>query len=291
MESETVTFADAWAASLEPYLPPPQEDSPGKDNRPQSHQPVPRPGHRPFTTLTYAQSLDSQIALSPGQRTRLSGPESKAMTHFLRARHDAILIGAGTAVADDPGLNCRLLAHTPPQPQQQHHPRPVVLDPGARWAVDEGSKVVQLARAGKGKGPWVLCAEGTRIAEARRRVVEGVGGRYIPVPATATGPSLKRARFAWDGVLAVLREEGVESLMVEGGAQVINELLELSNRGVDVVDSVIVTIAPVWLGSGGVTVAPSRPVDGPGRGGPGPRLGGVSWVQMGEDMVLCGRVS
>ncbi|KAJ4390548.1 2,5-diamino-6-(ribosylamino)-4(3H)-pyrimidinone 5'-phosphate reductase [Gnomoniopsis smithogilvyi] len=207
----------------------------------------------------------------PGVRTLLSGPESKAMTHFLRSRHDAILVGVGTAVADDPGLNCRLEQHAQ-QHHHHHHPQPVVVDPTARWAVSEESKVVQLAR-------------------------EGVGGRYIPVPVKAWGETraeaedAKRASLAWESVVAVLRAEGVESLMVEGGGRVINDLLELSNNGVDVVDSVIVTVAPVWLGSGGVTVSPDRPVDGQGNGRPGPRLGDVRWVQMGEDMVLCGKVA
>lgn len=231
------------------------------------------------------------------------------MTHFLRSRHDAILVGVGTAVADDPGLNCRL-EQDAQQQQQHHHPRPVVVDPGARWAVSEESKVVQLARQGKGKGPWVLYAEaeggGTDgvvvvVNEERRRVVESVGGRYIPVPVSQgkaktddddeDAATTKRAGLAWESTLAVLREQGVESLMVEGGGRVINDLLELANGGVDVVDSVIVTVAPVWLGSGGVTVAPGRPMDGQGKGVPGPRLGDVRWVQMGEDMVLCGRVA
>lgn len=303
MASETLSFSDGWAASLEPYLPPPVQtalptsDGPPSPSHPQ--QPItpshPRPD-RPFTTLTYAQSLDSQLALAPGMRTLLSGPESKAMTHFLRARHDAILVGVGTAVADDPGLNCRLhhLPNTTTTPPP--HPRPVVVDPRARWAVSDTSKVVQLARAGQGQGPWVLHAEGAEIAPERRRVVEAVGGRYLPVGVTRrhgaeAGRQRRRAGLAWESALAVLRAEGVESLMVEGGGRVINDLLELCNGGVDVVDSVIVTIAPVWLGSGGVTVAPDRVLDGQGKGVPGPRLGGVSWVQMGEDMVLCGKVA
>lgn len=310
MSSETLSFPSTWATSLEPYLPPLTSPPAQSTTIKQEHndQPTPAigplPPTRPFTTLTYAQSLDSQLALAPGVRTLLSGPESKAMTHFIRSRHDAILVGVGTAVADDPGLNCRLESAG----NLQHHPRPVVVDPGARWAVSEGSKVVQLAREGKGKGPWVLYAAaaaagaegaGTEVVvdKERRRVVESVGGRYIPVPMTRrtaktdSSDATKRAGLAWESTLAVLREQGVESLMVEGGGRVINDLLELANNGVDIVDSVIVTIAPVWLGSGGVTVAPDRPVDGQGKGVPGPRLGDVRWVQMGEDMVLCGKVA
>jgi hypothetical protein len=77
---------------LEPHLPP-------KDRKPDVAF---------FTTVTFATSLDSQLALSPGAPTLLSGPQSMAMTHYLRSRYDAILIGVGAAVADDPSLNCEI---------------------------------------------------------------------------------------------------------------------------------------------------------------------------------------
>lgn len=267
---------------------------------------------RPFITLTYAQSLDSAIATSPGARTALSGPATKAMTHFLRSRHDAILVGVGTAAADDPGLNCRLEVEM----SGGHQPRPVVVDPGARWDVGVGSKVVQLAREGRGLGPWVLCAEGVEPDAGRRAVLEGVGGRYIAVEGVGRGgggggrgegrgegekagmgkeaeageEDGSRPVLTWDSIFGLLWEEGINSVMVEGGATVINDLLLLANEGLDVVDSVIVTIAPVWLGAGGVTVSPERPVDAQMRRVPGPRLTDVMWSQMGDDMVLCGRI-
>ncbi|RAL63545.1 hypothetical protein DID88_003589 [Monilinia fructigena] len=56
----------------------------------------------PHTTLTYATSIDSQITISPGIGSPISGPASKAMTHYLRSKHDAILIGVNTAIADNP---------------------------------------------------------------------------------------------------------------------------------------------------------------------------------------------
>lgn len=259
--SETLFFSEKWAARLETYLPPPPQ-----------RQQDPAPRERPFVTLTYAQSLDSHIALGPGVRTALSGPASKAMTHHLRSRHDAILVGVGTAVADDPGLNCRVAGGATP--------RPVVLDPRGRWGVSAESKVVRLAAEGRGKAPWVLGAGGKG-----RGAVEGVGGRYVDVPGREEDG---RVRVEWADLLGMLAREGVGSVMIEGGGAVINELLALVNRGEDVVDSVIVTIAPTWLGDGGVRVAPPRGSDG--QGVPGPRLREVTWTQMGEDMVLCGKV-
>lgn len=100
-----------------------------------------------------------------------------------------------------------------------------------------------------------------------------------------------RPALTWDNIFGVLWEEGINSVMVEGGATVINDLLLLANEGLDVVDSVIVTVAPVWLGAGAVTVAPERPVDVMNmRRVPGPRLTDVMWSQMGDDTVLCGRI-
>ena len=74
-----------------------------------------RPG-RPFVTLSYAQSLDGSIAARRGATTPISGPDALRLTHQLRAHHDAILVGIGTVLADDPQLTVRLVAGPNPQP-------------------------------------------------------------------------------------------------------------------------------------------------------------------------------
>jgi riboflavin-specific deaminase-like protein len=71
---------------------------------------------RPFVTLSYAQSLDGSIADRPGRPLALSGEASMALTHSLRASHEAILVGIGTVLADNPSLNVRLVAGKNPQP-------------------------------------------------------------------------------------------------------------------------------------------------------------------------------
>ncbi|KAL5345298.1 2,5-diamino-6-(ribosylamino)-4(3H)-pyrimidinone 5'-phosphate reductase [Pseudogymnoascus australis] len=95
------------------------------------------------------------LAARPGVRTTLSGPATKAMTHYLRSKHGAILIGAGTALADDPGLSCRLAGAGEGDDPLSWQPRPVILDPRGRWGV-EGSKVLRLAREGRARAPWVV---------------------------------------------------------------------------------------------------------------------------------------
>jgi 2,5-diamino-6-(ribosylamino)-4(3H)-pyrimidinone 5'-phosphate reductase len=205
------------------------------------------------------------------------------MTHFLRSSHDAILGGAATAVADDPALNSRLAPPPGDGETKTKQPRPVVLDPRGRWAVGEGSPAVGVARAGRGLGPWVFVGRGVEVAEGRRRVLEGVGGRYVEVEVRGEG-----GRFEWGDVLGVLAGEGIGSVMVEGGGEVINSLLVPGGNGF--VDSVIVTIAPTWLGQGGVVVSPPRTMDGDGRPAPPVRLPDVAWCPLGEDVVLCGRI-
>lgn len=64
-----------------------------------------RPHHRPFVTLTWAQSLDGKIAGPSGHQVRLSGEESMFLTHRLRARHSSILVGVNTMMSDDPQLS------------------------------------------------------------------------------------------------------------------------------------------------------------------------------------------
>jgi 2,5-diamino-6-(ribosylamino)-4(3H)-pyrimidinone 5'-phosphate reductase len=100
---DALHYPDASRRFLIPYLPLPL---PSPDTfEPLSAKPA---TPYPHVTLTYAQSLDGAIAAAPGVQTALSGPESKAMTHYLRSQHDGILVGIGTAMADDPSLNCRL---------------------------------------------------------------------------------------------------------------------------------------------------------------------------------------
>ena len=98
----------------------------------------------PFVTLAYAQSLDGSIAAYPGVPLAISGPVSMGITHRLRARHQAILVGIGTVLADDPRLNVRLVPGKNPQP--------VVLDNQLRFPLK--------ARLLQGeKKPWIMTSK------------------------------------------------------------------------------------------------------------------------------------
>ncbi|KAF9741186.1 hypothetical protein PMIN06_010980 [Paraphaeosphaeria minitans] len=267
MSRDALSFPSTSAKQIEHYLPEPAR--------------LTRPLY-PHVTLTYATSLDANLALSPGVQTALSGSQSKAMTHFLRSKHDAILIGAGTAIADNPSLNCRIEGVGGYGGQGlEGQPRPVVLDPKGRWKVNAESKVVKLAKEGKGLGPWVIGAQDTPIEEGKYKALTEAGGLYITLPADPSG------HFDWANILNILGTKGIISVMVEGGGSVINDLL--SPRYIGLMDSVIVTIAPVWLGKNGVQVCPDERKNEGGVKMSVGKLKDVRWLPLGEDVVLCGR--
>ncbi|KAJ5124978.1 uncharacterized protein N7515_008803 [Penicillium bovifimosum] len=265
-------FPESDRGFLEPHLPPQDGSGPSLD--------------LPFTTLTFATSLDSSLALSPGARTVISGPQSKAMTHYLRSRHDGILVGVGTAAADDPGLNCRIAGVGGyGKPGLDGQPRPVIIDPTARWEFSEDSKLFQLCREGRGRAPWIIIAT-ENVDPERQALLEKYGGKFITVNMlrTHTGGH----RVDWQDLLVILKSKGLKSIMIEGGGQVIKSLL--SPAYMSLLNSVIVTIAPTWLGEGGVVVTPDRRFDDGGNAISAARLKNVKWYPFGEDVVLCGQI-
>ncbi|KAG7662789.1 RIB7 [[Candida] subhashii] len=220
-------------------------------------------------TLTYAQSLDARIAEKPGIQTKLSHVETKTMTHYLRSKHDAILVGIGTVLADDPKLNCRYeIDHTVP-----HHPRPIIVDPQARWKY-QGSNVSKVYNAGLGKAPYIIVAEGAKIDPESEKAVQLAGGQYIRFPVQPNGG------LCWHQVLTKLHDLDIQSIMIEGGAHVIDGILKF-HKIQPTINSLIITIAPVYLGKNGVEVSPCNRVD----------LVDAEWWTGLQDSVLAARVS
>jgi 3,4-dihydroxy 2-butanone 4-phosphate synthase/GTP cyclohydrolase II len=212
---------------------------------------------RPYVTLTYAQSLDGAIASRPGHPLALSCRESQAMTHGLRASHQAILVGIGTVLADDPSLTVRLAAGPNPQP--------VILDSRLRFP-----PYAKLLRQGR-QTPWIITAP--QAPPERQQTLTALGARIYALP---LGPN---GGIDLAALLQKLGEMGVHSLMVEGGAQVITSFL-----GSRLVDQIIITIAPVLVG--GVRVLDVRHLPHPNGL---PRLTQVVYQQIGVDLVVRGR--
>lgn len=210
---------------------------------------------RPLVTLTYAQSLDGSIAARPGHPLGISCIESQTFTHSLRAAHDAILVGIGTVLADNPRLNVRLV--------KGPNPQPVLLDSRLRFP-----SYANLLK--DGNLPWVIT---TPAAEASRQEdLERRGAKVFRLPEGSCGG------IDLTALLAKLKDMGITTLMVEGGAQVITSFI--SSR---LLDQVIVTVAPVLVG--GLRVLESS-LSLPLKNFP--RLSRVSFHQVGEDLVLWG---
>ena len=267
---DTLYFPSPMSAFLSPYLPP--------------QHAVPA-GGLPHITLSYATSMDSFLALSLSTPTAISGPITKAMTHYLRSCHDAIMIGVGTAIADNPALNCRLAGSGGYGGiGWMHHPRPVIIDPSARWHISDQSKVLQVVKEGRGRAPWIVVAPGFSIEQDRIEILKAHGGKYLGLPDFDA-----RYRLNWESIFRALAEAGIRSIMVEGGGTVINELLRQEN--LRLVKNVIVTVTPTYLGTGGVVVCPNRRIDSQGTPVPAVRFHDVRWQPLGEDAVMCGRLS
>jgi 3,4-dihydroxy 2-butanone 4-phosphate synthase/GTP cyclohydrolase II len=139
-------------------------------------------------------------------------------THTLRAAHDALLVGIGTVLADDPRLTVRLAAGAQPQP--------VVLDSRLRLPLTAG--VLQHPRP-----LWIA----TTLISDRQSALEAAGARIFCLPAT------DRGRVSLPALLEALGREGVASLMVEGGSAVISSFL-----AAHLVDRIALTLAPRLVG-------------------------------------------
>jgi 3,4-dihydroxy 2-butanone 4-phosphate synthase/GTP cyclohydrolase II len=174
---------------------------------------------RPSVTLSYAQSLDGSIALRRGERLALSGPESHKLTHQLRARHDAILVGIGTVLSDDPQLNVRLADGNDPQI--------VVLDSQLRTPLK-----AKMLNSGK---PHVFCV--ANADRGKQKKLEQAGAIVVR--------QTERAATEVDlhAMLTTLKTQGIANVLVEGGGEVILKFLSE-----ELVDRVIITNAPQIIG-------------------------------------------
>lgn len=209
---------------------------------------------RPLVSLCYAQSLDGCLAAQPGQPTRLSGPQSSRLTHQLRAAQDAILVGVGTVIADDPQLTVRLAPG--------HNPQPVILDSRLRTPLQ--AKLVQQAA----RPVWIAT---TAAADPQQKArLERAGAQILVLPSDEHG------RVSLAALLQELAARGVRSLMVEGGAQVLTSFL---SQGL--ADWLSITIAPIILG-GLVALGPGLPASH--------QLTEMHVQQLGQDMVVFGRL-
>lgn len=177
---------------------------------------------RPYITLSWGQTLDGRIATLTGDSQWIGGPESLTFAHELRRDNQAILVGIGTVLRDNPRLTCRLPGG--------RNPLRVVLDAGLR--LPRESSLARTVEA----DTLVYCGPGAP-GEARRGL-EALGVTVVELPAPG-------GRLDLNGVVADLGARGISTLFVEGGAAVLTAFLASG-----LADRVIAVTAPFLLGAG-----------------------------------------
>ena len=179
---------------------------------------------RPIVTLSYAQTLDGRLATSTGGSQWISAPESLRFSHELRATHDAIMVGSGTACKDDPRLTVRLVVG--------RNPLRVVVDSTLRTPLTAAVLTEEAA-------PGTVLAVTDRAPAVKCDKVRALGATVLCLPTNAGG------RVDLVALLRALHQRGVGSLLVEGGAGMITALLQAW-----LVDRLVVCVAPKILGAG-----------------------------------------
>ncbi|MBX0327222.1 RibD family protein [Oscillochloris sp. ZM17-4] len=214
----------------------------------------------PRVTLCYAQTLDGRTATASGSSQWISGPESLRFSHGLRASHDAIMVGVGTVLADDPRLTVRLA--------EGRDPLRVVADSRLRTPPDAA-----VLRDGAGAG--TILAHTGRAPADLRAALEATGATLLDLPDAPGGG------VALAALLMALDARGVRSLMVEGGARLITAMLRMR-----LATHMAVTLAPKILGAGTDAVGDL----GIARLGDAYSLADVDITPYGADLVIAGRV-
>lgn len=179
---------------------------------------------RPSVTVSYAQTLDGRLATASGSSQWVSCPDSLRFAHQLRATHDAVAVGVGTARKDDPRLTVRFVPG--------ENPLRVVVDSTLRIPLDAA-----VLADGAAKGT-VLAVTG-RAPSEQCEEARALGATVLRLPEDADG------RVDLAAMLEALGGMGVESVMVEGGASLITSLLRAR-----LADRLAVCIAPKILGAG-----------------------------------------
>lgn len=217
----------------------------------------------PLVIMKAGISLDGRIAAIPGQPLRITNQLSSRAVHRLRDQADAILVGSGTVIADDPSLTTRL-------PRERgRDPLRVVLD--SRLRIDPAARMLTQESAAQ---TWIFCAPDQDPEHCQ--ALERAGARVIPVAVTPEGSVDPEA---------VMRELGraqICSVLVEGGGRIHGSLLQAG-----LVDEVFLFVAPIFLGQQGVPVVSFTREQGED---PGLRLHSIRTRRLGDNVLIQGQV-
>ncbi len=223
----------------------------------------------PLVTLKLAQSLDGRVATAEGESKWISGEASRELVHRWRSEADAIAVGIGTALADDPLLTSRPADSSAPHPGAAvPQPIRVIFDSKARLPLD--SQLVATAADSP-----VIVAASMDAPRDRLRSLRDAGVELIVVP----GGPVARVR----GALVELGRRGVSSLLLEGGPVLAGSFLDAGE-----IDEVRLFVAPIVLGGSGAR----SPIEGEGaaRVGEAERALELDSERVGEDVLVSARL-
>ncbi len=214
-----------------------------------------RSQNRPFVTLKLASTLDGRIATASGESQWITGSAARQAVHAMRARHDAVMVGAGTVRADDPSLTVRGMGDVP-------QPVRVVISRGMK--IPETS---QLARTARDVPVWLCHGQG---ADVDRWTNQG----SVSLPCATTAGQVDP-----HAALRALADEGITRVFCEGGGMLAASLL-----AGDIVDALVVFSAGMAIGAEGT---PSLAAMGIDRLTNAPRFRLDSLRQVGDDVLQC----
>jgi diaminohydroxyphosphoribosylaminopyrimidine deaminase/5-amino-6-(5-phosphoribosylamino)uracil reductase len=216
----------------------------------------------PYVSIKLALSLDGRIATRSGASKWVTGPDARAKVHLLRSRSDAVAVGVGTAVADNPRLTVR---DTPGD-----SPLRVVFDTNLRLDPE-----ARLAQTSRDIPTLVLC--GPDASEETEAKLSALGVECMRIPLSTEG------RLDVVTALRALGQRNVVTLLVEGGAELAGSFL--AGR---LADELHAFIAPILLGPRGRPGA----VDwaGPDTPQQAPRIASPAWELVGEDAYVHGPI-
>jgi len=192
---------------------------------------------RPLITLKAATTLDGRIATRSGGSRWITGDHARIVAHRLRAEHDAVVVGSGTALADDPELTCRLSG------MESRSPLRIVLD--GRLRLLPTSKLAQTARQ---TPTWVVTSTGA--SQVRRRALMAIGVSVIEIETDRAGHPDPGA------VVSELARRGLTRVMIEGGGVVASSFLAAG-----LVDRLAWFHAPRIIGADGIPAVASLGVE------------------------------
>ncbi len=212
----------------------------------------------PLVSVKIASSLDGRIAVASRESRWITGEPARARVHLLRATHDAVMVGSGTVLADDPNLTCRLPGMSGRSPVR------IVADGSLRVPL-----TARVAATAREVPTWFLVRHG--VSGDRRDAFKSCGVEIVEAPATPSGET------DLGGALQELGKRGITRLLVEGGATIATALLRA-----DLVDRLYWFRAPSVVGADGLPALTELGLATPAQA---PRFARLALETVGEDVL------